>query len=709
MKRGEAILLSLTLALALALRLWSINWGMPFALHADEDNYLPGAVGMLMKGDWNPHYFHNPPLLTYLIALELMLYLGIGKLVGLLQSAADIGHQLLVAPDPLYALARGNSALLGTATVLLTYLAARRLLGTRTALLSGLLLAVAFLHVRDSHYAVNDVPATFLLMASFYFAARIFSSPVATGLAPRSVHGDGSPPSDEATRTPRGAATPTALFAEQGKRGLLPAPWGDYLLAGGFLGLGVATKYNVGLGAVPILAAHLLRFQETRPIRGPASHLPLAGAGLASLIAFLLANPYALLDWPAFLKGFGGQYGWTSDPFATSDLSTGLTMLRALSVGTSPAILGASVVGLLILALRQRREAMLLVSFPLAYSAFFLLGSSLFYARFAIPLVPFVAILAAHAAVKLIQWVRSSPWQVTVAVPAVALLAVPPLLLDVRHNSLLRAEDTRLLLGRWIEENVPPDSSLAVEGYSFVDTRGRRMGPKKLEYRLAILPSIRVHPLEHYRRENIGYLVVSSYAYGRYFLDPVAHADSIESYRRLERELPLVASFHPTADGRELPFLMDEEITPIYTVLERVRPGPTLKVYRVGEAPSYGVEWLKAELPETMPAGQRLSAPITLRNAGNLVWPADGYTPVRVGYRWLDATGKEVAGVDLHSPLPRQVAPGEEVAARVEIVAPSRPGDYTLRLDLVWENFAWFSAKGAQTWDVGMMVQQWRQ
>ena len=65
-----------------------------------------------------------------------------------------------------------------------------------------------------------------------------------------------------------------------------------------------------------------------------------------------------------------------------------------------------------------------------------------------------------------------------------------------------------------------------------------------------------------------------------------------------------------------------------------------------------------------------------------------------------------MAGVDLHSPLPRRVAPGEEVAVHVEIVAPSQPGDYTLRLDLVWENFAWFSAKGAQTRDVGVTVRQ---
>lgn len=668
-KLRAAIPLAMILTLALGLRVWGIGWGMPYAFHPDEENYLPGAVGMLIKGDLNPHYFHNPPLLTYTVLLELLLYLKVGQLLGFLQLAADLGHQLLVSPTPLYVLARMNSALLGTATVFATYLVAKRLLGGKSALASALLLAVAFLHVRDSHYAVNDVPAAFLLMVSVYFATRIYAPSPAVN------------PSPEDT----------------------PARWRDYLLGGIFLGLAVATKYNVGLGAVALLAAHLLR----RRLHGSlnlATHLPLVAAGAVSLLAFVLANPYSLLDYPVFLKGFAGQYGWTADPFNTSDLSTGRVILRALSTGTSPVLLGASALGLVLMALRQPREALLLASFPLGYLAFFLFGSSLFYARFALPLIPFVALLAGYAAVNLIPKAPSATWQGRIQVLVVLLLSLQPLALDLKHNSLLRVEDTRLLLGRWIEENVPPGSSLAVEGYSFVDSRGRRTGPKKLEYPLALPSSLRAYTLDHLTRGDFDYLVASSYVYGRYQLDPTAHRESIEFYRQIDQSFPLVAAFFPTADGRELPFNMDDEITPIWTVLERERPGPTLKVYRVGEPPQYRVRWLEAAVPEQLSVGEKRVIPVTLQNLGNLSWPSEGYTPVRVGYRWLDARGQEAKVLDLHSPLPAEVKPGGEAAAQVDLVAPAIPGDYTLQLDLVQENFAWFSAKGAETKNVRVTV-----
>ena len=188
-KHSEAVALAAILLLALGLRAWGIGWGMPYAFHPDEDNYLPGAMGMLLKGDLNPHYFSNPPLVTYAVLAELFAYLKAGQLLGFPQTPMDVGLQLLVAPTPLYAMARMNSALAGTATVLMTYLVGRKLLGTWPSLAGALLLAVAFLPVRDSHYAVNDIPATFLLMASFLFATRIPSGTVGKGLVPYLLSG----------------------------------------------------------------------------------------------------------------------------------------------------------------------------------------------------------------------------------------------------------------------------------------------------------------------------------------------------------------------------------------------------------------------------------------------------------------------------------------------------------------------------------------
>ena len=105
-----------------------------------------------------------------------------------------------------------------------------------------------------------------------------------------------------------------------------------------------------------------------------------------------------------------------------------------------------------------------------------------------------------------------------------------------------------------------------------------------------------------------------------------------------------------------------------------------------------------------MGPGEGFSLPISLANQGNMAWPAEGYTPVRIGYRWLDGSGGTVPAPEIHSPLPRSLAPGQEARAEARITAPSAPGAYTLQIDLVWENFSWLSAKGAPTWDIPVVV-----
>ena len=689
------------LILAFGLRVWGLAWGMPFAFHADEDNYLPGAIGMLFKGDLNPHYFRNPPLLTYAVLLELLAYLKVGQIIGFPKSINDLGTMMAQDPTPLYLLARMNGAIMGTATVVVAYLAAKRLFGARAGLAGALLLATAFLHVRDSHYAVNDVPATFFLMLSFYFATMIYRSDFDP--TPQSTLGMGKGVTGKESNGEQKLISPLTA-SRRVEMGFKFRPIIPYILSGAFLGLAVATKYNVGLGAVAILVAHLLACNKSGWGLRLKTHAPLLLAGAASLISFLMANPFALLDYKTFIYHFLGQYTWTSDPYDTSDLPMGRTILRALSVGTSPWILAASLLGLIILIYKRPQKGLLVGAFPFTYLAFFLFGSRLFFARFAIPVVPFVAILSGYALTSLVEAIPSLGWQWVGGFAAAALLVTPPLFVDAKHNVLLRTEDTRLQLARWVETNVPPGSKIAVEGYSLVDFWGRKLGFKKLEYSWDVSSSLRSKPLEYYRQEHFNYLVASSYVYGRYHLDVQAHAEAIDYYQQLERQLPLVIAFHPTAEGRELPFIMDDEITPIWTVLERDRPGPTLKVYRVGEPQRYEVEWLEAETPKDVLAGEKFTLQITLENVGNLTWPSDGYSPVRIGYRWLDRSGQHLPGLDLHTSIPWSIKPGEHATVQVDIVAPKIPGTYTLQLDLVQENFSWLSAKGAKVREFSIMV-----
>jgi two-component system OmpR family response regulator len=247
--RATTGLLGGIVLVALALRLTGLTWGLPWVFHPDENHYVAVARQMVRSGDPNPHYFENPSLLTYLIAGELLLLRGLGP-PGLVEANATV-------------LARLDGALLGTAGVVLVFLVGRRLFDRPVGLASALFLAVAFLHVRDSHYGVNDVPATTVLTLALLLAARAAGRPTAARLA----------------------------------------------LAGLAVGLAASTKYHLGLGLVLVPAAHWLGRQAAgRPLLDGPARRALAGAGLAAAGGYLLGTPYTLLDAGGFLEGFLDQY-----------------------------------------------------------------------------------------------------------------------------------------------------------------------------------------------------------------------------------------------------------------------------------------------------------------------------------------------------------------------------------------------------------------
>jgi 4-amino-4-deoxy-L-arabinose transferase-like glycosyltransferase len=135
-RRTTAIWLGGILLAALALRLWNLDHGLPFAYNADEaEHFVPHALDVAGGGGLDPGYYENPPALTYLLAL--VYWIG---------GTADA---LLTA--------RVIVALIGTLVVALTFFAGQRAFDPRTGLLAAALMAVAFLPVFYSKHALNDV------------------------------------------------------------------------------------------------------------------------------------------------------------------------------------------------------------------------------------------------------------------------------------------------------------------------------------------------------------------------------------------------------------------------------------------------------------------------------------------------------------------------------------------------------------------------
>ncbi len=134
--RIELSLLVIILLVALGLRVWAIDFGLPYLYHPDEPSKIEIAQHIVKTGDLNPHYFKKPTLLIYANALLYLPYYAVGKAKGEFTTIADIppperlnmgvGH--IGAPGAVV-MGRTLTALVGVLGVLLTWVVGRRLFG----------------------------------------------------------------------------------------------------------------------------------------------------------------------------------------------------------------------------------------------------------------------------------------------------------------------------------------------------------------------------------------------------------------------------------------------------------------------------------------------------------------------------------------------------------------------------------------------------
>lgn len=519
----------------LALRYAGMGWGLPFALQPEETSiYARWANEAALHGQWNPHYFQNPSLLIHLLSME---FLGLYAVCRALLFGQDPGELYMVfraEQDLFYAVARLNSVVLGTATLFIIYLIGRRLWGERVGLLAAALLAVNFLHVRNSQHAVNDVPATFFMVASFYFALRL---------------------------------------AERGR-------WRDYLLAGLLAGVATSTKYNGGMIVIAIAAAHWVHHIKLSRSLQPRPLSRLSASAAAALGGFVLGTPYSVLDFPGFSAGFLEQLAMGAAPWSgqTLEPSAWQFLTTAAHGAGLTTVLLALLGGVLMLA-GDRRQALLLLSFPVCYFVF-MSTMSLFFIRWVVPVMPFVALLGAYGLSRGVRWLPSAG-RYPVAVGLILLALLQPAVYSARLAWLAHQTDTRHEANAWAARNLPAGSKVAVEAFSLLDLESLAFRSTLHHLEIDLVWRATMRDLDSYRRDGFHYLAVSSFMYDRAFSQPERYADRVEFYRQLDREYPLAAAFAPRADGKAPPFALDDLDTPFWHIFSYERPGPVVKVYRL--------------------------------------------------------------------------------------------------------------------------------
>lgn len=137
---------------------------------------------------------------------------------------------------------------------------------------------------------------------------------------------------------------------------------------------------------------------------------------------------------------------------------------------------------------------------------------------------------------------------------------------------------------------------------------------------------------------------------------------------------------------------------------------PTVALMK--EARALPVAAFKAQLtlidpPTKMRTGEKQTILVKVKNASDQLWFARGgevnKNPdnrffLAVGNRWLKSDEKNlVTNMDGRYGLQKDLKPAEEEQVSLQITAPKDPGEYTLEVDLLQEQVAWFSDKGSPT------------
>jgi len=445
------------LAAAAAARLWFLMAGVPHAVGIDEPQVVDRAIRILRTGDWNPHVFDYPTLVIYFHAVLAIVRFLWGALNGEWRSLDGF------TIEAIYSMSRTAAALLGVATVWLTYRLGSEAVSRAAGLLAAAQLAVRPMHVRESHFVLTDVPMTALTTLAMWMTVRAMRLGTVRAFA-----------------------------------------W-----AGAICGFAAAAKYTGGVAIVALLAAWVLT-ERAAPDRARK----LGAAIGAAAVAFLLAAPYTVLDMPAFLDGFAAQFARFAAPAPAGDPAW-LLYLKHLSPGWSRFWVPLGLVGIALLLWRPRTR---ITAFPVvlfAFAYFYVISShSHVFGRYALPLVPLLCLFTAVGALEIVAALRRLPalrrpaYGPLLATTVVAVLVLSPIAETVSWLDHLKRPDTRTIAAEWLKANTPKGTRLAVEnnGPTYLDAAGFKVmaGELMLE-----------HPADWYT-SRVDYLVISAVDLSRY-------------------------------------------------------------------------------------------------------------------------------------------------------------------------------------------------
>lgn len=525
LRTPDNLLLMAILGAAAVARFWGLTFGLPHPAARPDEEAVSAMAGGYYLGYFEQTDFTYPPL--FILAVAATLWFVFRALPAKLPR---LNIRLGLADPSTSAqriVARVLSAAAGVVSVWLLFRIGARLFGRPAAFVAAAFLALAFLHVRDSHFGVTDVPMTCMVLVGFLAIVKL---------------------------------------SESGSRR-------DLVGAGILTGLAVATKYNAALLVLPAGFA-ILSDPLQRPIRERLVRL--VGFGAMMLAAFLIVCPFSVLSHEKFLadladvsRHLAGGHG--------PDLGRGWTyhLTTTLRYGLGMPLLAAGILGLPLMLWREGRRGVLVALFPVAYYALIGSGRTVF-ARYILPAVPFLCLtagyLVATTAAAVTNYLQRPAWRIPLTTVITAAVLLPSLLSVIAFDRLIAREDSRVLARRWIEARFAPGTTIGQLGLSS-GYSGHVYIHYETTYRLSEITTTTKPAL----------IIVVSPPFGS------ARVDTISPWLEREYELQFVQEVVVEEDRANIYDRQDEFYVPLAGFHRIVRPGPNVRIYvRRGVTPGSG-------------------------------------------------------------------------------------------------------------------------
>lgn len=417
----------------------------------DEQYILKSLASMNpAKLNFDPHFYIYPAFITYLLGFCIKI-LSIFKVV-LLKN--DLIFYYL-EPDEfgkLYLVGRFMCAAFGAGVSILIYLISKKIFSEKNiiSLFATLLTILLPLNIYWARFILGDVPATFFMILTLYFALYL---------------------------------------QETGKTKF-------YILCGIAAGLAISSKYTVLIVLVPVYIAHFLYSKKI-------INKNIVLTGLIAILIFVILNPYLILSYKNAVKDLISiklvkNQGWGYNSVDISPMFfyifntliyNGLGLLYTL----------AGVVSLFSLFFIKKNELIIYLCFLLFY---IVLSTSKYVAYHYLYLfIPLMNIFIAKIFVEKFK---------KIGIIIILFILLDFVVYDYIYLKAYLKCDTRMETGKWINNNIKENSTLA-----YIDNQTVAFNCPPFDFYKFKL--FQINSFQDLQMKKPQYIILTNYAYRNYY------------------------------------------------------------------------------------------------------------------------------------------------------------------------------------------------